>query len=51
MYGVDVRLPGMLTASVAHPPSLGAKPTSVNDTEALDQPGVRKVVQLPHVVA
>ena len=51
VYGVDVRRPGMLTASVAHPPTLGSKPTSVDDAKALDQPGVRKVVQMPHAVA
>jgi len=51
VYGVDVRRPGMLTASVAHPLALGSEPTRVYDAEALDQPGVRKVVQLPHSVA
>jgi len=51
VYGVDVRHPGMLTASVAHPPALGSEPTGVHDSEALAQPGVRSVVQLPHSVA
>jgi isoquinoline 1-oxidoreductase beta subunit len=50
-YAVDVQRPGMLTASVAHPPVLGSEPTSVQDSDAMDQPGVRQVVQLPHLVA
>jgi len=50
-YGVDVRRPGMLTASVAHPPALGSEPTSVQDSDGMDQRGVRQVIQLHHSVA
>jgi isoquinoline 1-oxidoreductase beta subunit len=33
-YGIDVRLPGMLTAVVARPPVFGAKLKSVDDSAA-----------------
>jgi len=51
VYGTDVQRPGMLTASVAHPPALGSEPTSVHDAKARRLPGVRRVVQLPRAVA
>jgi len=51
VYGVDVRRPGMLTASVAHAPTLGSAPVRVDDTAALDLPGVRQVLRLPQAVA
>jgi isoquinoline 1-oxidoreductase subunit beta len=46
-FGIDVRLPGMLTAVVAHPPVFGGKLKSVDDTAAKAVIGVRAVVRTP----
>jgi isoquinoline 1-oxidoreductase beta subunit len=50
-FGLDVRLPGMLTAVMARPPAPGAKLKSVDDSKARAVPGVRDVIQIPHGVA
>ena len=50
-FGMDVRLPGMLVAVMAHAPVPGAKVVSVDDTAARAVPGVRKVLQIPQGVA
>jgi isoquinoline 1-oxidoreductase beta subunit len=50
-YGMDVYLPGMLTAVIAHPPVLGGKVVSFNDAKAKAVPGVRQVIQIPSGVA
>ena len=46
-YGIDVRLPGMLTAVVAHPPVFGARLQSVDDSAAKAIKGVRAVLRIP----
>ncbi|MES3000617.1 MAG: xanthine dehydrogenase family protein molybdopterin-binding subunit [Pseudomonadota bacterium] len=46
-YGIDVRLPGMLTAVVARPPVFGAKLKSVDDAAARAVKGVKAVVRIP----
>ena len=46
-YGIDVRLPGMLTAVVAHPPVFGAKLKSVDDSAAKAVKGVKAVLRVP----
>ncbi|MGE8318134.1 MAG: molybdopterin cofactor-binding domain-containing protein [Comamonas sp.] len=48
-YGIDTRLPGMLTALVAHPPVFGSKPASVDDSAAKAIKGVRAVLRVPSV--
>jgi isoquinoline 1-oxidoreductase beta subunit len=50
-FGLDVRLPGMLTAVMARPPVPGGKLVSVDDGKAKATPGVRQVVQIPGGVA
>jgi isoquinoline 1-oxidoreductase beta subunit len=50
-YGIDVRLPGMLYASVLEAPYDGAKATNVNVDDAMKIPGVKKVLPLPFGVA
>jgi isoquinoline 1-oxidoreductase subunit beta len=50
-YGLDVYLPGMLTAVIAYPPVPGGKVVSVNDAKAKAIAGVRQVVQVPFGVA
>ena len=46
-YGIDVRLPGMLTAVVARPPVFGAKLKSVDDAAAKNVKGVKAVLRVP----
>ncbi len=51
LFGLDVRLPGMLTAVVARPPVLGGKVGSFDAAEAESTPGVVKVKQIGSGVA
>jgi isoquinoline 1-oxidoreductase beta subunit len=46
-YGIDVRLPGMLTAVVARPPVFAAKLKSVDDSAAKAVKGVKAVLRIP----
>jgi isoquinoline 1-oxidoreductase beta subunit len=46
-YGMDVRLPGMLTAVVLRPPVFGARPSQVDDGAARQVPGVKAVLRVP----
>ncbi|WP_423460347.1 molybdopterin cofactor-binding domain-containing protein [Ottowia sp. VDI28] len=48
-YGIDTKLPGMLTAVVAHPPVFGSKIRSVDDGPAKAVKGVRAVLRVPSV--
>jgi isoquinoline 1-oxidoreductase subunit beta len=50
-YGIDVRLPGMLIATVAASPVLGGKVADVDEQKARAVPGVRQIVRLDDVVA
>ena len=50
-FGLDVYLPGMLTAVMARPPVPGGKAVAVNDAKAKAVPGVRQVIQVPMGVA
>ncbi len=46
-FGIDVQLPGMLTAVVAHPAVFGAKIKSLDDAAAKTVPGVKAVLRMP----
>lgn len=46
-YGIDVKLPGMLTAVVAHPPVFSGKVKSLDDAAAKAVPGVKAVLRVP----
>ena len=46
-YGIDVRLPGMLTAVVAHPPVFGGRIKSLDDSAARATAGVKAVLRVP----
>lgn len=46
-YGIDIRLPGMLTAVVAHPPVFAAKLKSMDDSAAKAIKGVKAVLRVP----
>ncbi|HTY20399.1 MAG TPA: molybdopterin cofactor-binding domain-containing protein, partial [Geobacteraceae bacterium] len=50
-FGLDVRLPGMLTVLIAHPPVFGGKVKSFKADRAKAVPGVKKVVQVPSGIA
>src|SRR5262249_33059577 len=47
----DVKLPGMLTAVVLHPPRFDARVKSFNADATQEVPGVRYVVQIPTGIA
>lgn len=46
VYGIDVRLDGMLYAVVARPPVYGGRVRTYDDAEALKVPGVERVVTI-----
>jgi isoquinoline 1-oxidoreductase subunit beta len=51
VYGLDIKRPGMLVATVARCPVFGGKVKSVNADRALKVGGVKKVVQISSGVA
>lgn len=51
VYGLDVRIPGMLFAAVARPPTLGARLDSFDPSTAAAVAGVRHVVRVDNGVA
>ncbi len=46
-FGMDVRRPGMVYASIEHPPVFGGKLKSVDDAETRKVRGVQKTLQIP----
>lgn len=50
-FGLDVQIPGMMTAVVVRPPVFGGKVVSVNAEKAKAVPGVKDVLQVPSGVA
>ncbi|MCI0508425.1 MAG: xanthine dehydrogenase family protein molybdopterin-binding subunit [Gammaproteobacteria bacterium] len=51
VYGIDVMLPGLLTAAIKHCPVFGGKLKSVDSGNAEKVSGVKKVVKLEAAVA
>jgi isoquinoline 1-oxidoreductase beta subunit len=51
IFGSDMKVPGMLIATVEHSPVFGGKIKSFDDKKALAIKGVRKVVEIPSGVA
>ncbi|MES2073505.1 MAG: molybdopterin cofactor-binding domain-containing protein [Pseudomonadota bacterium] len=51
IYGVDVKLPGLLTASIRQAPRFGGRLASVDPAPALAVRGVRQVVSMADAVA
>lgn len=51
IFGADVRLPGMVYASIRQSPVFGAKLASVNADAVAGQRGIIEVVKLPDAVA
>src|SRR5437868_2606106 len=50
-FGLDIKLPGMLTAVVARAPIFGGTVKSFDDSRARSMPGVRKIAQVPSGIA
>jgi isoquinoline 1-oxidoreductase beta subunit len=46
LFGMDVRVDGMLYAAIAHPPVLGGKVKSVDDSATLKITGVQKTIAI-----
>lgn len=44
LYGLDVRIPGMLYAVIARPPQFGARVIRYDDARARTIPGVRQII-------
>src|SRR5689334_20633434 len=51
IFGIDVKLPGLLTARVARSPVFGGKLKNCNDTKAKAIPGVKEVVNISNGIA
>jgi isoquinoline 1-oxidoreductase subunit beta len=51
MYSIDVKIPGMKTATVAASPTFGGTLASFDDAAALKVPGVHQVAKLDNAVA
>lgn len=51
VFGIDVKLPGLLTAVVARCPVFGGKPKKFDATKAKDVPGVRQVLSIHSGIA
>lgn len=51
IYGIDVKLPGLLTASVARSPAFGGKVKSFDADKTMKVKGVKNVVQISSGVA
>jgi len=51
VFGLDVRVPGMLHATVVHPPMFGGAVQHIDATRARDVPGVQHVLELSGGVA
>jgi isoquinoline 1-oxidoreductase beta subunit len=51
LFTQDVKMPGLLTALVAHPPRFGSKLKSFDAEKAKGVPGVTDVVAIPSGVA
>jgi isoquinoline 1-oxidoreductase beta subunit len=51
VFGMDVKVPGLLTAVIARPPVFGGKVKSFNSEKAQAVPGVKQVVEIEAGVA
>jgi isoquinoline 1-oxidoreductase subunit beta len=51
IYGIDVRLPGMLYAAIAQCPVFGGTLKSVDESSIQAMKGVRRIVRMPDAVA
>ena len=47
VFGIDVKLPNMLIATIQHAPTVHGRVKTVNADESLTVPGVRRVITVP----
>jgi isoquinoline 1-oxidoreductase beta subunit len=46
LFGIDTHRDGMLIAMIVHPPAFGLKLKSIDDSEALNMPGIKDVFRI-----
>ena len=51
IYGIDIGMPGLLNATVVHPPEIGGKLKSANDTNAKTMSGIKGIMPIESGVA
>lgn len=51
VFGIDVKLPGLLIAAVVHPPVWGGQPIRVDSETVRKMPGVRHVLEIENSIA
>ncbi len=51
VFGIDVKVHGMLTATVVHPPTLGGRLKSLDSSTAKSMPGIRHILPISSGVA
>ena len=51
VYAIDMRLPGMLYAAIAHCPVFGGSPKSIDESAIASMKGVHRVVRMSDAVA
>jgi isoquinoline 1-oxidoreductase beta subunit len=51
IFGIDAKIPGMLTAVVVRPPVFGGKVKSFNSQKAKSIPGIKEVMQIDSGIA
>jgi isoquinoline 1-oxidoreductase beta subunit len=51
IFGIDVKVPNMLTAVVARPPVFGGKVKNLDDSKAKKIPGVQAIIQIDRGIA
>ena len=51
VFGIDVKVPGVLTAVIARPPVFGGKEKTFSETAAKAVPGVKHVIVVPSGIA
>jgi CO/xanthine dehydrogenase Mo-binding subunit len=51
LFGIDIKVSGMLSATVVHPPRFGARIKSIDSQAALAMPGVRHVFAIQTGIA
>src|SRR5439155_21095852 len=51
VFGIDIKVPGMVHAAVASAPMIGGRPASIDEASVRGMNGVIKVVPMDNVVA
>ena len=51
LYGIDIQMPGLLTATVLHPPEIGGRLRSIDDRRAKTVKGIKGIIPIDSGVA